>query len=115
MLAMEICVLSVAGIVSVSCLFFRGGNGSRIFLLAAAIWPVVEFSEMYLGCYRAHNLCERMLTPGVYLRDVSLHACEGMSIRLCFTRQTKCSISSCGPQNHALLSIIGISADIILS
>jgi hypothetical protein len=47
MLVMEICELSVAGIVSVSCLFFRGGSVSRIFLLATAIWTVVEFSEMY--------------------------------------------------------------------
>jgi hypothetical protein len=46
MLAMEICVLSVAGIVSANCSFVRGGSGSKIFLLVAAIWPVVEFSEV---------------------------------------------------------------------
>jgi hypothetical protein len=50
--------------------------------LAKCTWDVTY-------CYRAHNLCESMLTPDVYLRDVSLHACVGMSIRLCFTRKTK--------------------------
>jgi hypothetical protein len=40
-------VLSVAGIVSAKCLFFGGGSGSRTLLLLAAIWPVVEFSEVY--------------------------------------------------------------------
>ena len=78
MLAMEIFVLSVAGIVSVSCLFFRGGSGSKIFLLAAAIWPVVEFSEMYLGCnvlLQGIITCvNAMLTPGVGLGDVPLGA-----------------------------------------
>jgi hypothetical protein len=50
MLVMEICVLSVTGIVSVNYLFFRGGSGSRIFLLAVVIWPVLEMSEMNVGC-----------------------------------------------------------------
>ncbi len=75
---MEILVLPVAGIVSTNCLCFRGGSGSRILLLVAAIWPVVEFSEVYMGfnifLKEAHNLCERLLTPGVGLGDVPLGA-----------------------------------------
>ncbi len=71
MFAIEIGVLSVAGCASATCLCFRGGSGSRILLLVAAIWPVVEFSEVYMGfnivLKEAHNLCEHMLTPGVYL------------------------------------------------
>ena len=44
----------------------------------AAIWPVVEFSEEYMGfnifLKEAHNLCERKLTPGVYLWMYALNA-----------------------------------------
>jgi hypothetical protein len=61
-----------------------------------------------------------MLTPGVSLGDVPLEPSSHMTIRWWFTRKTKWnkwgfSISSCRPQNHALLSIIGISADILVS
>ena len=53
-------------------------SGSRIFLFAAAIWPVVEFSEMYLGCnvlLQGIITCvNAMLTPGVGLGDVPLGA-----------------------------------------
>jgi hypothetical protein len=49
MLVMEICVLFVAGIVSANCLFFLGGSDIRIFLFVSAVWPVVDFGEVYLG------------------------------------------------------------------
>ena len=39
--------------------------------------------------YRAHNLCERMLTPGVVLGMYPLAPSSHMTIRLWFTRKTK--------------------------
>ncbi len=54
-----------------------------------------------------------MLTPGVYLRNAFL---QRWHLHRRFDddfRKTKWNKS--GPQNYAILSIIGISADILLS
>ena len=63
---------------------------------------------------------KRMLTPGVGLGDVPLGACSHMTFRMCLLEKQNgnkwgFSISSCGPQNYSLLSMFGISDDILLS
>ena len=69
--------VSLGGCNRGNCVCFRGGSDCN-FRLVAVICSVFEFSEVYLGfgdqliSKGNHNLCERKLTPGVGLRDVSL-------------------------------------------
>ena len=71
---------------------------------------------------KAHNLCERKLTPGVYLRVVSLQGLHVMTIRFSLPEKQIGGNEVCISlflrtelMYYSLLSILGISAAFLLS